>query len=216
MFVAPRPSLRPPCRESDSSRAGIIGSCAARRPKRLASKLLRVSTMSSAYGKVVSLSDAIELCDPVANRRGELRRRPSEVRWLRGARLKYGPEVVIVDISANGILIRNDREMSANAAIVFEFSGTTGTVLVLARVLRSRRVGSGGFVWYEIACRFKRPGSVGCRDLRLHRPPRRSEPCPDQERNRQRLVHAAELFIHEMSMQPGDLPSTASSARAAR
>lgn len=79
------------------------------------------------------------------------------MRWLRGARLKYGPEVVVIDISASGILVRNDKELRANAPVVFEFSGTTGAVLVLARVLRSRRVVSGELVSYEIACRFKRP-----------------------------------------------------------
>ena len=113
--------------------------------------------MTSAFGTIVSLADAIEIYDPVRNRRREVRRRPSDVRWLRGARLKYGPNVVIIDISTNGILIRNDEELPTNATIVFEFSSTTGAVLVLARVLRARRVASGGFVWYEIACRFKRP-----------------------------------------------------------
>jgi PilZ domain-containing protein len=113
--------------------------------------------MTSALGTIVSLADAIELCVPVANRRREVRRKPSDVRWLRGARLKYGPQVVVIDISASGILVRNDEELQANAPVVFEFSGTTGAVLVLARVLRSRRVVSGGLVEYEIACRFKRP-----------------------------------------------------------
>jgi hypothetical protein len=113
--------------------------------------------MTSALGTIVSLADAIELCVPVANRRREVRRRPSDVRWLRGARLKYGPQVVVIDISASGILIRNDEELRANAPVVFEFSGPTGAVLVLARVLRSRLVASGASEWYEIACRFKRP-----------------------------------------------------------
>jgi hypothetical protein len=113
--------------------------------------------MNAAYGKIVSLADAIELCVPVANRRREVRRKPSDVRWLRSARLKYGPDVDIIDISDNGILIRSRREMSANDTIVFEVSGTTGTLLVVARVLRSRRVASGDLPWFETACRFKRP-----------------------------------------------------------
>ena len=123
----------------------------------LASALLWVSAMTSAFGTIVSLADAIEICEPVRNRRREVRRRASDLRWLRGARLKYGPDVVIIDISASGILIKNERELPTNAPVVFEFSGTTGVVLVLARVLRSRRIASNGFVWYEVACRFKRP-----------------------------------------------------------
>jgi hypothetical protein len=98
--------------------------------------------MNAAYGKVVSLADAMELCVPVTSRRREVRRRPSEVRWLRGARLRYGPEVDIVDVSAHGILIRSRRELSADETIVFELAGTTGTLLVVARVLRSRKVHS--------------------------------------------------------------------------
>ena len=113
--------------------------------------------MNSAYGRVVSLADAIELCVPVTNRRREVRRRPSDVRWLRGARLKSGPEVVIVDISANGILIRSPYQLSTNAQVVFEFSSATEAVLVLARVLRSRRIGVRDLAQYETACRFKRP-----------------------------------------------------------
>jgi hypothetical protein len=123
----------------------------------LAFSLLCLSSMTSALGTIVSLADAIELCVPVANRRREVRRKPSDVRWLRGARLKYGPLVLVIDISTSGILVKNDEELRANAPVVFEFSGTTGAVLVLARVLRSRRVVSGDLVWYEIACRFKRP-----------------------------------------------------------
>jgi hypothetical protein len=99
----------------------------------------------------------MELCVPVTSRRREVRRRPSEVRWLRGARLRYGPEVDIVDISAHGILIRSRRELSADETIVFELAGTTGTLLVVARVLRSRKVPSGDLQWFETACRFKRP-----------------------------------------------------------
>lgn len=125
---------------------------------RLASRLLGVRAMSLAYGTIVSLADAIELVEPVANRRRETRRRPSDIRWLRGARLKYGPEVVIIDISPNGILIRSPRELEADAPVVLEFSGATGAAaLVLARVLRSRRIGTRDLVSYEIACRFKRP-----------------------------------------------------------
>jgi hypothetical protein len=123
----------------------------------LASALLCVSTMNSALSTIVSLADAIEIYDPVRNRRREVRRRPSDLRWLRGARLKYGPDVVIIDISASGILIKNDRGLPANTPVVFEFSSTTGPVLVLARVLRSHRIASNGFVWYEVGCRFKRP-----------------------------------------------------------
>ena len=114
--------------------------------------------MTAAYGRIVSLADAVEICVPLSNRRREERRKPGRLPWLRSARLKYGPEVNIIDISSSGILIRHQRELSVDAPVVFEFAGSEGTVLVLARVLRSHRIPSQDFgVSYEVACRFKRP-----------------------------------------------------------
>jgi hypothetical protein len=114
-------------------------------------------TMNGTYGQVVSLADVIEVRVPVTNRRCEMRRRPDEVRWLRGARLKYGPDVEIVDISPNGILIRSHREFSANDTVVLELCTTTGRFLVIARVIRSRKVTPNPSAWFETAFRFKRP-----------------------------------------------------------
>ena len=114
--------------------------------------------MTAAYGRIVSLADAVEICVPLSNRRREVRRKPGQVAWLRSARLKYGPDVDIIDISSSGILIRHKRELAVNAQVVFEFAGNAGTILVLARVLRSRQIPSDDSgVSYEVACRFKRP-----------------------------------------------------------
>jgi PilZ domain len=113
--------------------------------------------MNATYGQIVSLADVIEVRVAVTNRRSEVRRRPDEVRWLRGARLKYGPDVEIVDISPNGILIRSQREFSANDTVVLELGTTTSKVLVIARVLRSRKVAASPSAWFETAFRFKRP-----------------------------------------------------------
>jgi PilZ domain len=113
--------------------------------------------MDATYGQVVSLAEIIELSVPVTNRRGEVRRRPGQVRWLRSARLKYGPNVDIMDISANGIRIRSHRDLSPNDTIVFELSTTTGSVLVVARVLWSRKIAESPHAWFETAFRFKRP-----------------------------------------------------------
>ena len=124
---------------------------------RLAFKLLRFGTMKGTYGEVVSLAEVTQVRVAVTNRRSEVRRRPSEVRWLRGARLKYGPDVEIVDISRNGILIRSPREFSPNERAVLELCATTGRFLVIASVLRSRQVTASHSAWYETAFRFKHP-----------------------------------------------------------
>ena len=113
--------------------------------------------MNQRYGEVVSLAEVTQLRVPVTDRRREVRRRPREVRWLRGARLKYGPDVEIVDISPNGIRFRSQRELSVNDTVVFELYTTTRNFLLIARVLRSRKVTASPSAWFETACRFKRP-----------------------------------------------------------
>jgi hypothetical protein len=131
--------------------------CVRYRRKRLAITLLHIVTMNGKYGQVVSLADEIELRVHVTNRRCEVHCRPGEVGWLRGARLKYGPDVEIVNISPNGILIRSHREFSANDTSVLELCVTKGTFLVIARVLRSRKVTANPSARFETAFRFKRP-----------------------------------------------------------
>jgi hypothetical protein len=108
------------------------------------------------YGQVVSLTEVTQVRIAVANRRCEVRRRPDEVRWLRSARLKYGHDVEIVDISPQWDPDQNDRESSANDTTVLELSTTTGKSLVIARVVRSRQVTASPSAWFETALRFKR------------------------------------------------------------
>ena len=131
--------------------------CVNYRRNGLAFKLLRLGTMNETYGQVVSLAEVTLVRIAVTNRRCEVRRRPDEVRWLRSARLKYGRDVESVDISPNGILIRSDREFSANDPAVLELSTTTGKCLVIARVVRSRKITASPSAWFETAFRFKRP-----------------------------------------------------------
>jgi hypothetical protein len=79
--------------------------------------------------------------------------------WLHAARLKYGPEVRVIDVSSGGILIESDgAALTPQANVVFELSGPTGTTLVPARVLRSQPTAGGAR--YQTACAFKRPLSM--------------------------------------------------------
>jgi hypothetical protein len=93
------------------------------------------------------------------NRRAEVRLSPEDASWLNGARLKYGPEVRVIDVSVGGILIETDGPPPApRSNVVFELSGPKGTVLVPARVLRSRPVDRGPR--FQTACAFKRQLSI--------------------------------------------------------
>ena len=137
--------------------------------------------MNGTYGQVVSLADVIEVRVPVTNRRCEMRRRPDEVRWLRGARLKYGPDVEIVDISPNGILISRHQEFSANDPVVLALCTTTKQV-PRDRSRPSVTRAPNPSAWFETAFRFKRP---------LETEKHRSPPLP---------------YISTRSIRSGDFP----------
>jgi len=82
----------------------------------------------------------------------------SELRGLRTARVKYGREVSVIDLSAGGVRFETSSELTPDTTIVLEFSGPTRTVLIPSRVVR--RQGSAAAdnpVRSEWACCFRRP-----------------------------------------------------------
>ena len=122
----------------------------------MAIALLHESTLDDEVG----LDDrAVEPNVPPRNRRSEVRLSAEDASWLRGARLKYGPEVRVVDVSTGGILVESE-PLEPGANIVFELSGPKGTVLVPSRVLRSRAITNEPKPSYHVACAFKRPLSI--------------------------------------------------------
>ena len=95
------------------------------------------------------------------DRRSEVRLSAEDATWLRGARLKYGADVQVIDVSKGGILIEADGTAPANrASVVFELSGPKDTILAPARVLRSQVLRDGSYPRYQAACEFRRPLSV--------------------------------------------------------
>jgi hypothetical protein len=108
--------------------------------------------------KVVCLADSI--IDPYedSDRRGHMRLSMDDVSWLRGARLKYGPDVRVIDISRGGILVETDGQpLRPDANIVFELSGSTNSILMPSKVLRCRAASFDEVMRYQGACSFKRP-----------------------------------------------------------
>jgi hypothetical protein len=92
-----------------------------------------------------------------SNRRIHERLEPAQFQWLRTARLKYGPQVRILDISAGGMLIQTEEELKRNAKMVFELAGPESTLLMPSRVLRCDATSVGGVTLYRGACAFMRP-----------------------------------------------------------
>ena len=94
------------------------------------------------------------------DRRAQVRLSAEDASWLRGARLKYGAAVRVIDISAGGILIESESApLTPQSSIVFELSAQTGTMLMPARVLRSLPV-EGSTTRHMTACVFKRALSL--------------------------------------------------------
>ena len=123
----------------------------------MAIALLHESTFDTA----VQLDDAVESKSARTNRRAEVRLSAEDASWLRGARLKYGAEVRVIDVSSGGILFEADGATPApHSTVVFELSGPQGTVLAPARILRSHVTRKGTNPRYQAACEFKRPLSI--------------------------------------------------------
>jgi hypothetical protein len=76
---------------------------------------------------------------------------------LRGARLKYGAEVRVLDLSPGGMRIETTDPLAAQARVVFELAGPDSRILVPSRVLRSGLEIADGVAVYHGACAFERP-----------------------------------------------------------
>ena len=93
------------------------------------------------------------------DRRTQVRLTADDASWLLGARLKYGPEVRVIDISTGGVLVESDGPPPLrNSTLVFELTAETGTMLMPARVLRTQALAGG--IRHQTACAFKRPLSI--------------------------------------------------------
>ena len=110
--------------------------------------------------EVLCLADSIIRPYEDSERRGHLRLGRDDIRWLRSARLKYGPDVRVIDISAGGILVETDGQLRPDSSIVFELSGPTTSVLVPSKVLRCRVAAFADAMRYEGACIFKRTPEI--------------------------------------------------------
>ncbi|HEU4688180.1 MAG TPA: PilZ domain-containing protein [Vicinamibacterales bacterium] len=101
---------------------------------------------------------AFETERPATERRAHRRFMASELHGLRAARVKYGQDVSVIDLSEGGVLFETSGELKPDSTIVLEFAGATRTYLVPSRVLRCHDIGTyGSNPRLEGACAFRRP-----------------------------------------------------------
>jgi hypothetical protein len=125
--------------------------------------------------QIVCIGDSMELTvDVNTNRRLYERLRAHNLHWLRGARLKYGADVRIIDISAGGVLLETASALALDATVVVELIGPENPILIPSRVLRCRMASLGEILKYQGACEFKRPLTIPELTARREPPPVRA------------------------------------------
>ncbi len=111
---------------------------------------------------VPRLPDSVSL-DPTLgddagdDRRVNARHNPADLTWLEEARLKYGPSVSLIDLSAGGAQIEiASHRLQPGTTVVFELSGRNRTLAIPAHVLRAHVAGIRPHTTYRAALEFKR------------------------------------------------------------
>jgi hypothetical protein len=96
-----------------------------------------------------------------SDRRIHARLTPIELQRSLSARLKYGEDVTLVDLSEGGALLETSKILRPDTDLVLEIldSRTRDVTQVVSRVLRSQVSGLSGGIKYRGACVFKRPFS---------------------------------------------------------
>ena len=111
--------------------------------------------------QVVCIGDALDVAvDPGENRRIHERLKASDLRWLRGARIKYGADIRVLDISAGGMLLETRASSHLTRTSSWSCSDPRVPILVPSRVLRCRTASLGEILKYQGACAFKRPLTI--------------------------------------------------------
>ena len=93
----------------------------------------------------------------VADRRAHVRLRPIQLHRPMLARLKRGPLLTLLDVSAGGALIQTSERLNPGAQVLLEFliPGLQRTTLVHSRVTRSHVAALDGRVRYRGGCSFE-------------------------------------------------------------
>lgn len=94
------------------------------------------------------------------NRRAHRRFTASELQGLRTARIKSGPPVVLLDVSAGGALIETEARLQPESEAMLEIISDLRRTLVPFRVVRSQISALDGSLRYRGACVFSQPLDV--------------------------------------------------------
>lgn len=79
----------------------------------------------------------------------------NELQGLRGARIKFGPHVSLIDVSAGGALLESEGRLQPETEATLEIVGEVRKIVVPFRLLRAQVTALSGSPRYRGACEFK-------------------------------------------------------------
>jgi CheY-like chemotaxis protein len=79
---------------------------------------------------------------------------------VRSARIKFGPRVALIDLSAGGALVESNSRLQPDTEAMLEIASDDSRIVVPFRVLRSHVAALGDTPRYRGACAFKSPLNV--------------------------------------------------------
>jgi hypothetical protein len=108
--------------------------------------------------EVVCLAEPVAVAvEQESNRRTHHRLKAGDLQSLKSARIKYGADVRVIDLSIGGMLLETQSQLMPDASVIVELTGQESPILVPSRVLRCRIASLGEILRYQGACAFKRP-----------------------------------------------------------
>jgi PilZ domain len=154
-LIAPYAVDLPVITETESSQALMLADAPA--------SLLRMlqdadETLSQALQDPHAAETTTRLLQKInADRRVHRRFSASELNGIRDARIKFGPHVSLIDVSAGGALLESDTRLPPESEAMLELIGSSGLLAVPFRVLRCQVAALGQSMRYRGACAFKTP-----------------------------------------------------------
>src|SRR5262245_9654703 len=114
--------------------------------------------MPASHRKHLFLASPAPLPPAESNRRAHDRLTMSDLSWLHGVRLKYGPLVSLIDLSAGGAQIETvGHRLHPGATVAIEIATRSGDFVVPSRIVRCQVAGISVHTLYRGALSFKRP-----------------------------------------------------------
>jgi hypothetical protein len=93
--------------------------------------------LRNVFPEVRCIGDSVEsVVEGGSNRRVHERLKASELRWMQSARLMYGAQVRVIDISAGGMMLQTQSELARDANVVLELTGAESPIQRRTRGVR--------------------------------------------------------------------------------